>query len=66
MRSSSNLENKTPSNTYWRVLLACMKVKVQISSEPPLESNQDQTPLMNQGLLSLFNCLGSYRNIMQF
>ena len=64
MRPSNNLENKTPSNTYWRVLLACMKVKVHISSEPPLEHNQDQTTLMNQGLLSLFNCLGSYTEIL--
>ena len=31
-----------------------------------MEYNQDWTPLTNQGLLDLFNYLGSYRSIMQF
>ena len=31
-----------------------MKVQAHSSLEPPLEYNQDQTPLMNQGLLLLF------------
>ena len=34
---SNNLENKIPSNTYWRVQLACMKTQAHISSEPPHE-----------------------------
>ena len=34
-----------------------MKVQVHSSLEPPLEYNQDQMPLMNQG---------GYRNIMYF
>ena len=51
MRPSNNLENKTPSDTYRRVQLVCMKVQSHNSLEPPLEYNQDQTPLMNQGSL---------------
>ena len=51
MRPSNNLENATPSETYWRVQLVCMNVQAHNSLEPPLEHNQDQTPLMNQGLL---------------
>ena len=54
MRPSNKLENKTPSDTYWGVQLVCMEVKVHSSLEPPLEYNQDHTPLMNQGLLWLF------------
>ena len=44
MRPSSNLENKTPSDTCSRVKLACMKVQGHTSLEPPLVYNQDQTP----------------------
>ena len=28
MRPSNNLENKTPSDTYWRVQLVCVKVQI--------------------------------------
>ena len=41
----------------------CYKVQARCSVEPPLEYNQDQMPLTNQG--SLFNHLESYRSIMQ-
>ena len=51
MRPSSNLENKALPDTYSRGQLVCMKVRIHSSSEPPLEYNQDQTPLMNQGSL---------------
>ena len=51
MRPYNNLENKTPSDTYLRVYLVCMKVQAHSSLEAPLEYNQDQTPLTNQGLL---------------
>ena len=54
MRPSSNLENITPLDTYWRVQLVWMKVYAHISLEPPLEYNQDQAPLMNQGSLWFF------------
>ena len=66
MRPSSNLENKALPDTYSRGQLVCMKVWVHSSLEPPLEYNQDQTPLMNKGSLSLFNHLGNYGNFMQF
>ena len=65
MKLSKNLENKTLSDTYWRVQPVCMKVKAYISLEPPLEYNHDQMPLMNQGSLWPFNHLGGYGN-MQF
>ena len=56
MRPSYNLENNTLSDTYWRVQLIRMKVQAQSSLEPPLEYNQDQMPLMNQGSLwTVFN-----------
>ena len=50
MRPSKDLENKTASNTYWRVQLVCIKVQAHKSLEPPLEYNQDQTTFTNQGL----------------
>ena len=43
MRSSNNLENKTLSQTYWRVQLM-YEVQAHSSLEPPLEYNQDRTP----------------------
>ena len=44
-----------------------MKVQAHISLEPPLEYNQDQMPLKNQGLYyDLSNDILSYGNIMQF
>ena len=42
MRLSNNLENKTPSDTYWRLQLVCKKVQARRSLEPPLEYHQDQ------------------------
>ena len=49
------MENKTPSDTYWKAPLICRKVQSHNSSESQLKHNQD-----------LFNQLGSYKNIMQF
>ena len=37
MKPSNNLENKTPSDTYWRVQLVCKKVQAHSCLEPPLE-----------------------------
>ena len=51
MMPFNNLENKIPSDTYWRAQLKCVKVQAHISSEPPLEYNQGHTPLTNRGLL---------------
>ena len=51
MRPSSTLENKALPDTYSRGQEVCMKVWVHSSLEPPLEYNQDQTPLMNKGSL---------------
>ena len=48
MRPSSNLENRTPSDTYSRVQLVGMKVQAHNFLDPPLEYNQDQMPLMNE------------------
>ena len=50
MRPSNNLENKAPSDRYWRVQLLCVEVQANNALEPPLEYNQDQICLMNQGL----------------
>ena len=49
MKPSNNLENKTPSDTYWRVQLVNMKVQSPSSLEPWLEYSLDQMLLMNQG-----------------
>ena len=54
MRTSNNMENKTHSDTYLRVEVACMKVQACSSLEVPLEYNQDQMSLMNQGSLQPF------------
>ena len=51
MRPLDNLENKILSDTYWRVQLVYMKAQAHTSSEPPLEYNQNQIPLTNQGSL---------------
>ena len=51
MKPFNNLENMTPSDTYWRVQLVRNKVQAHSSLEPPLEYDQDQTPLTNQGSL---------------
>ena len=51
MKSSNNLENKTPPDKYQRVELVGMNVQALISSKPPLEYNQYQMPLVNQGCL---------------
>ena len=37
MRSSNNLENNAPSDTYWRVQLACMKLISEIPDSSRLE-----------------------------
>ena len=47
MKKSINLEKKVLSGTYSTVPLVCMKVQAHSSLEPPLEYNQEQTPLMN-------------------
>ena len=49
MRTSNNLENKIPSDTYWRIHLVGMKVQVHSFLDPPLEYNQHQIPQANQG-----------------
>ena len=72
MRHFNNLENKTLSDTYWRVQLVCMKVQANSSLDPPLEHNQENMPLMNQGLLWLFltilgviEILSSFRLVLE-
>ena len=47
--TSKNLENKIPSDNYWRVRLVSINAQSHIPLEPSLEHNQDQTHLMNQG-----------------
>ena len=42
MRLSNNLENKTLSDTYWRVKQVSMKVLTHSYLKAPLEYNQDQ------------------------
>ena len=51
IKPSNNMENKTPLHTYWKVQLVCKKVPAHSSLEPPLEYNQDQMLLTNQGSL---------------
>ena len=51
MRPFNNLENMPLSYTYCRVKLLYMKLQTLSYLEPPLEYNQNQTPLMNQGSL---------------
>ena len=37
MKPSNNMENKTPSGTYWRVQLLCKKVQTHSSLESLME-----------------------------
>ena len=48
MSPSNSLENKTLSDTYWRVQQVCMKVQAHSSLELPLEFTK---PSMNQDSL---------------
>ena len=54
MKTFSNMEIKTSSDTYWRVRVVFKKVQAHSSLEPPLEYNQDQMSLANQGSLWAF------------
>ena len=42
MKFFNNLENKTSSDTYWRVQLVCKKGWANSSLKPPLKYNQDR------------------------
>ena len=66
MRPSDNLENKTLSDSYWRVQLVCMKNQAHSSLEPPLEYSQYQMPLMNQGSLWPFLTILGVTEICSF
>ena len=66
MRTSKNLENNIPSDTYWRVQLVFIKVQTYSSSRPPLEYNQDLMSSANKVGYGLFSQSGIYINIMQF
>ena len=65
MWPSNNLQNKTPSDTYWKVQLVFMKIQAH-SFLKRLESNQDQTPLMNQGFVITFQRSWELQKNMQF
>ena len=54
MRPYNNLDNKTPSDTYWRFQLVCMKVQAHSYLELSQEYNQEQTFSMSQGSLLHF------------
>ena len=45
MRPSNNLENKTPSDIYWRVQLVYKKFQARSSLEPPLGFTKSNPPL---------------------
>ena len=49
MKPSSNMENKTPSDTYWTVQLVCKKLQAHRFLEP--EYNHGQMPLTKEGSL---------------
>ena len=51
MRPYHNLENNTLLGKYCRVLLVSRNVQAHSSLQPTLEYNQEQTPLMKEGLL---------------
>ena len=51
MRSSKNLENKIPLDTCQNVQLVCMKGQAYSFSKYPMQYNQDQMPLTNEGQL---------------
>ena len=66
MRPSNNMENKSPSDAFWRVQLVCMKVQAHSYLEPQLENNQDQKPLTQIEIrYDIFNHLGVIE-ILQF
>ena len=69
MRPSNNLENKTLSDTYWRNAITCIKVQANSFSEPLLEYNQDQTPLMFLmtflTILGIMDILCSFRLVLE-
>ena len=60
------LKNKTISDTNWRVQLVCMQVEAHSSLEAPLECNQEQMPLMNQGSMTFLTILGVMEILCKF
>ena len=54
MKPSNNLQNKKTTDTNWKVQLVSMKVQAHSFLQRPLEYNQDQTLLTNQGSLWRF------------
>ena len=50
MTSFNSLQNKVPSDRYWRVQLECMKIQAHTSWEPAQEY-QDHMSLTNEGWL---------------
>ena len=60
MKPSYNLENKTSSDTYWRVKLVCKKVQAHSSWEPPLEYNQGQPDVFGKSkfIMAFLTILG--------
>ena len=51
MKPYNNLINKATSDTYRNVQLVCKKIQGHNCLEQPIEYNQDQMLLMNQGSL---------------
>ena len=48
------MENKPPSDTYWRVQLVCKKVQAHSTLEPPLEFNQGPDVFDRSGFIMTF------------
>ena len=72
IKPSNNLENKTTSDTYWRVQLVRKKVQACSSSELSLEYNQVQKSLTNQGswwpfltIMGVIEILISFRLVLK-
>ena len=66
MRPSNNLENKNPSDTYWRVELVFEKVQAHSSLSPPMKYNQNQSSLMTSlSILGVTEILCSFRLVLE-
>ena len=66
MKPSKNLENKTPSDTHWRVQLVCMKVQAHSSLEPSLGQSGPHAFDKSKFIMAFLTILGGTEILCSF
>ena len=63
MKPSNNLENKTPSDTYWRAQLVCMKLQTHNFLEPQTDESRFVITFLT--ILGVMDILSSFRLVLK-